>query len=143
MSTGLLQATTYYVSPTGSDSNNGTSPSSPWRTIGRVNQLGGALGAGDVVLFQRNGVYRGKLSISSSGTTGSPIVVGAYGQGNDPVISGSDLVTGWTVYSGNIWRAPVGASVRHVYYNGERLQLARFPNSGWARTDNATSTTTT
>ena len=143
VSTGLLQATTYYVSPTGSDSNNGTSPSSPWRTIGRVNQLGGALGAGDVVLFQRNGVYRGKLSISSSGTTGSPIVVGAYGQGNDPVISGSDLVTGWTVYSGNIWRAPVGASVRHVYYNGERLQLARFPNSGWARTDHATSTTTT
>ena len=43
----------------------------------------------------------------------------------------------------NIWRAPVGASVRHVYYNGERLQLARFPNSGWARTDHATSTTTT
>ncbi|MEZ4738108.1 MAG: hypothetical protein R2818_01840 [Flavobacteriales bacterium] len=34
-----LSATIYYVSPTGNDSNNGTSTSTPWRTIARVQQL--------------------------------------------------------------------------------------------------------
>ncbi|MEZ4760445.1 MAG: hypothetical protein R2810_11760 [Flavobacteriales bacterium] len=82
MSTGLLQATTHYVSPTGSDSNNGTPPL-PLAHDRPCQQLGGHRGA-DVVLFQRNGVYRGKLSISSSGTTVFAIVVGAYGQGMTP-----------------------------------------------------------
>ncbi len=31
------QATDYYVSPSGSDSNAGTSPGEAWQTIGKVN----------------------------------------------------------------------------------------------------------
>ena len=135
-------AATYYVSPNGSDSNAGTSASSAWRTIDRVNQLGSSLQGGDQVLFQRGGVYRGKLVIMNSGSTGNPIVVGAYGQGDDPVIAGSDLVTGWTVHSGNIWRAQLGQSPRYVFFNGQRMELARFPNTGWLRTDVASSTST-
>ncbi len=30
---GYAQAATYYIAPSGSDSNNGTSPSSPWKTF--------------------------------------------------------------------------------------------------------------
>src|SRR5262249_5041856 len=42
--------TTYYVSPSGSDSNPGTSPASAWRTVSRVNRAD--LSPGDAVLFQ-------------------------------------------------------------------------------------------
>ncbi|MGB3525321.1 MAG: hypothetical protein WBB32_05075, partial [Flavobacteriales bacterium] len=31
-------ATDYYVSPSGNDSNNGTSPATAWQTIDRLNQ---------------------------------------------------------------------------------------------------------
>ena len=47
----VLSATIYYVSPTGNDSNNGTSTSTPWRSIARVQQLSNYGQPGDQVLF--------------------------------------------------------------------------------------------
>ncbi|HEY0979123.1 MAG TPA: right-handed parallel beta-helix repeat-containing protein, partial [Flavobacteriales bacterium] len=136
------QAVVYYVSPNGNDSQNGTSEATAWRTIARVNQLGSQLHAGDKVLFQRGGTFRGKLTISVSGTAANKIEFGAYGNGNAPVISGSIPVTGWTVHSGNIWKADVGQKVQYVFYNGQLMTLARFPNTGWLRNDLGTSTST-
>jgi hypothetical protein len=46
----LACAASYYVSPSGSDFAAGTSPSTAWRTVARVNSA--ALVAGDTVLFQ-------------------------------------------------------------------------------------------
>ncbi|MEO8588018.1 MAG: hypothetical protein ABI432_01500, partial [Flavobacteriales bacterium] len=57
----MANATVYYVSPTGSDTNNGTSQTTSWKTIARVNQISSSLQAGDQVLFQSGGTYRGKL----------------------------------------------------------------------------------
>jgi parallel beta-helix repeat protein len=57
------------------------------------------------------------------------------------VISGSDVVTGWVQHSGNIWRAPLTSGAKHVYVNGVRQTLARFPNTGWLRNDQGTGTT--
>lgn len=136
-------AAIYYVSPSGSDTNNGTSQSTPWKTIARVNQLGTGITAGSQILFQRGGTYRGRLNINGSGTTSNKITIGAYGSGADPIISGSELVTGWTLHSGNIWKATVSSNVKQVYFNGGRMELARFPNEGWMRTDIANSTSTT
>ena len=135
-------ATTYYVSPSGNDANSGTSQAQAWRTIDRVNQLGSGLQPGDQVLFQRGGTYRGRINVQTSGTSSQPIVLGSYGTGEAPVISGSQVVTGWTNHSGNIWKAPVGQAVRHVFVDGELQRLARYPNTGWARTDNCSSTST-
>lgn len=137
------QAVVYYVSPSGNDANNGTSTSTPWRTIARVNQLGSAINAGDQVLFQRGGTYRGRLNVNDNGTTSARITYGAYGTGAAPIISGSVIVTNWVQFSGNIWRAQVGQKVHQVYFNDQLQTLARFPNSGWARTDVANSTSTT
>ena len=136
-------ATTYYVSPSGNDANSGTSQGQAWRTIGRVNQLGGGLQPGDQVLFERGGVFRGRINVQTSGTSGNPITIGAYGSGDAPVIAGSEVVTGWTNHGGNIWKAPVGQPVRYLFVNGALQQLARYPDTGWARTDNCTSTSTT
>jgi hypothetical protein len=139
----LGNAVVYYVSPSGSDTNNGTSQATPWKTIARVNTLGASINAGDQVLFQRGGVYRGRLNVNDNGTTTSRIVYGAYGTGAAPVISGSVAVTNWVQHSGNIWRAQVGQKVSQVYFNGQLQTQARFPNSGWLRTDVANSTSTT
>lgn len=139
----LGSATVYYVSPSGSDTNNGTSTNTPWKTIAKVNSMGSSLHAGDQVLFLRGGLWREKLSVPNSGTTAAKITFGAYGSGSEPVISGSVLVTGWTLHSGNIWKATVASTVKQVYFNGSLQTLARYPNTGWLRTDVSNSTSTT
>jgi hypothetical protein len=53
-------ATTFYVSPTGSDSASGTQ-SQPWRSVDRVSRA--ALQPGDQVLFKRGGTYPGPCGI--------------------------------------------------------------------------------
>lgn len=128
------RATDYYVSPGGNDQNNGTSAGSPWRTIARVNQSTYSYQPGDRILFERGGTWRGEVVLGSSGTAAQPITVGAYGSGAKPVIKGSEAVTGWTVYQGSIWKAPVaGGKVPQVYVGGQRMTQARYPNSGWLR----------
>lgn len=133
------QAAVYYVSPSGSDSNAGTSQSAPWRTITRVQQLSSVAQPGDQVLFQRGGTYTGQLTWYTSGTSGSNITIGAYGSGALPVISGAVPVTGWTQHSGNIYRANVSAGVKYVFVNGALQTLARFPNAGWLRVNTSNS----
>ena len=46
---------------------------------------GAALQPRDVVLFRRGRVWRGQLTVSSSGTAAAPITFGAYGSGNLPI----------------------------------------------------------
>lgn len=131
-------ATDYYVSPNGNDSNNGKSPTTAWKTINRANQLSFQLQPGDRILFERGGTWRGELVLGSSGTSGQPITVGAYGNGAKPVIKGSVLVTGWTQYQGNIWMADLSAAngVTQLYVGGQRMTPAQYPNTGWLRNSN-------
>lgn len=57
-------ATTYYLSPSGNDSNNGSS-TTPWKSIAKANAT---LQSGDTVIL-KNGVYPAYVSITKSGTT--------------------------------------------------------------------------
>ncbi|HET8581077.1 MAG TPA: peptidoglycan-binding protein [Candidatus Paceibacterota bacterium] len=81
---GLVGGTTYYVSPTGSDSNAGTSPSSPWKTVSKVNS--GFYLPGDSILFEGGQTFTGCLAFTSSNVTGtsssSPLTIGSYGTGS-------------------------------------------------------------
>ena len=138
---GSANAVNYYVSPTGSDANNGTSPTTAWRSIQRVLQVVFSLQPGDQVLFERGGIYRGELIMPNSGNVSTPITIGAYGTGAAPIISGSDVVSNWVPHSGNIWRAPLTTGAKHLYVNGVRQTLARFPNTGWLRNDLGSGTT--
>lgn len=131
----------YYVSSAGSDLNSGLSTSSPWQSISKVNSMMSSLNPGDQILFNKGDTFEGMLTITKSGTAGSYITFGSYGSGNLPVISGRKIITGWTVYSGNIYRATVSDTVSNVYINGKLISLARYPNTGFLRTDASSSNT--
>lgn len=71
--------TTYYVSNSGVDTNNGTSTATPWKTVTKVNSV--SFAAGDQILFNGGQTFTGKLTfgVGDAGTTANPIVVGSYG----------------------------------------------------------------
>jgi hypothetical protein len=86
------RATTYFVAAAGSDTNSGTSSSSPWQTIAKVNAS--AFLPGDSILFNRGDAWYGtSLVAPSSGSSGSPITFGAYGTGANPIIKGSTALS--------------------------------------------------
>src|SRR5438477_11152798 len=75
---------TFYVAPNGSDSNPGTSPARPWRTVWRVDWAW--LQPGDVVRFQGGARFSDTTLMPgqgflASGTRGHPIVFTSYGRG--------------------------------------------------------------
>ena len=76
---------TYYISTSGSDSNNGTSESKPWKSISKVNSF--SFKPGDRILFKRGGRWNQEILPRSSGSAGNLITIGAYGSGNKPIIS--------------------------------------------------------
>jgi hypothetical protein len=87
--------TVYYVSPSGSDANNGTSASTPWQTIAKVNSA--TLSPGVQVLFEGGQTFTGNLVISASGTSASLIDIGSYGTGKASINAG----TGTGIYIHN------------------------------------------
>ena len=80
--------TQYYVdSAAGSDSNNGTSSSSPWKSLSAVANR--TFSAGDTINFKAGSSFSGGLTFKSSGTASAPIILQPYGSGARPVFSAS------------------------------------------------------
>lgn len=78
---------TFYVSPTGSDSAAGTTPLTPWRTVGKVNAT--TLAPGDTVRFQGGATFSdATLMPGDSGAPGRRISFGAYGAGRPRLTEG-------------------------------------------------------
>ena len=75
-------AKVYYVSNSGNDSNNGTSPSTPWKTIAKVNSTN--FSRNTYVCFKRDDMWRETLMADKAGVTYT-----AYGTGEKPIICGS------------------------------------------------------
>ncbi len=122
-------ATNYYVSASGNDSNNGTSENSAWKSIAKVNSV--SFKPGDRILFHCGETFTGTVNVNNSGTSGSPIVYGAYGTGAKPVINGAEVISGWTQHSGNIYKAKISSDITQIFVDGERVKPARYPNSGY------------
>jgi hypothetical protein len=117
-----LSAANYYVSPSGADTNPGTL-AAPWRTIARVNT--GPLVAGDTVYFERGGTWRETLSPAANGTAAARLTFDAYGNGAKPVITGSEIITGWSVYGGgtaNTYAAPLAIQTQMVTSNSTYIK---------------------
>ena len=71
-------ATTYYVSPSGSDVNAGTLPDLPWRTLARASQQ--RYTAGDALLLERDATWVADPLEVAGGVS----VIGAYGNASLP-----------------------------------------------------------
>jgi hypothetical protein len=94
--------TTYYFATAGSDSNNGTSTSTPFQTISKANTL--KMQAGDTFYFNKGDTFSGNLVLAlvDGGMTPTallPLLVDAYGSGAAPIISAADGtgITGHTL----------------------------------------------
>ena len=122
-------AATYYVDNcvvVGTDINNGTSTSTPWLTVNKVNTS--TFSAGDSVLFQRTCTWREQLTVPSSGSTGNPITFGAYGTGPAPIISGADLLTSWTT-EGSLYYSSASTQPTQVFVDGQRFTAVSAKSS--------------
>jgi hypothetical protein len=80
-------ATTFYVdSAAGSDSNDGTTSSSAWKSLNKVNAQ--TFQAGDHILLKAGSVWTGQQLIpKGSGAAGDPIYIDMYDSGNKPLIA--------------------------------------------------------
>ncbi len=118
-----LWATTYYVDncvTPGNDRNSGTSTSTPWLTINKVNTS--KFNPGDSILFRSGCTWREQLTVPSSGAAGKPITFGAYGKGAQPIISGANLIKSWTLCAGSIYYASYSTAPNQVFEDGARLK---------------------
>jgi parallel beta-helix repeat protein len=137
-SNSAIGVTYYFSTINGNDSRTAAqaqNASTPWQSINKLNSIMNTLVAGDKVLFNRGETFTGQITITVSGSSGSPITFGAYGTGVKPVIDGASPVTNWTSLGGNIWQAsfPAGGStVTGVYMSGKSLPLGRWPNANAA-----------
>ncbi|GAB6989265.1 discoidin domain-containing protein [Paenibacillus pini] len=84
----------YYVTNTGSDTNDGLTPGTAFKTIDKLNTI--EFKPGDHIYFKKGEVFKGAFKPKGSGNEGHPIVVASYGEAtaNRPVLEPSS--TNWS-----------------------------------------------
>lgn len=115
----------YYVSSSGNNAANGLTPATAWQTLSKVN--GFTFASGDSILLNCNDNFSDSLIL-----TRSNLYIGYYNTGKKPVISSEQLLSSWTLYSGNIYYASVTTAkkdIRVVTINGIPQEMGRYPNS--------------
>lgn len=139
-------ATNYYVKNGGNDGADGLSDGTAWATISKVNTFwsAGTFAPGDSILFKRGDSWYGTIVVAEPGTSGNPIVIGAYGTGEKPVITGFTTLTNWSLYNGNIYEATVSSSeaqTNMVTVDGVAVGMGRYPDTDWLEYTTSSSTT--
>jgi parallel beta-helix repeat protein len=128
---GIANSTTYYVSTSGDDANAGTSQASPWKNLSRIHNT--AYSPGDSILLKRGDVFEGQIVDTLAGTSGSPIVIGAYGTGAKPILYGD--------FRGIVWTKIAGRTGYYkAYTNGYSEVLTGFyqwVGASWVQSDGA------
>lgn len=124
-------AATYFVSvSTGSNTNDGRSPATPWRTIAKINAT--TFLPGDSLLFRRGEVWKDTLLLyfTESGTAEAPIYIGAYGEGPRPIITDitplarSTDTLAWRPRSANVWALHCPETPNRLWLDGTEVLRA-------------------
>jgi parallel beta-helix repeat protein len=128
----VVHANTYYFSSSsGNDyrsAKEAQNPSTPWQSISKLNSIFSDLDPGDQVLFKRGETFYGSISILKSrelyGPKGNnstnPIIIGAYGSGAKPVITGLQAITNWV---------PIGGGIYETSLTQDNLNLVTFQDA--------------
>lgn len=132
----LLFGTNYYVKNGGNDADTGVDDAHAWESITKVNTVwnAGTFAPGDSILFNRGDTFIGTITVKESGTSGHPIVISAYGTGDNPIITGwTDISGSWTSLGGNIYSKTVSTSsdIRYLTIGGTNRLMGRWPSSGF------------
>ena len=118
----VADAETYYVSPSGDDSNQGTSEEQPFQMVQHAIKK---LKAGDKLVVL-DGVYTGTLKLKSGITI----------EAKNPrkvVFSGAERLTGeFEKHSSNIYKIKINKDVERVFYQDQPMTWAQWPNITWA-----------
>jgi hypothetical protein len=128
MTSSAGDAKVYYVSTAGDDGNDGLSTDHPFRTIQKAALV---MKPGSRCLI-RQGIYRETVRPAYTGiSAGATLSFEAY-NGENAVIDGADPITGWTVHSGSIYKAPMPQSIgkyrNQILVDGNMAWVARSPN---------------
>ena len=113
----VVNAGTYHLRADGTANKAGATgcgSASTAMSIGTHNGQGFAPGD-TIVLCDEGGVFRATLTPPSSGASGSAITYDGQGTA---VISGADLVTGWTLDAGSVYRASLSGQPQQVFVDG-------------------------
>jgi hypothetical protein len=79
------QTVNYYFDPvSGNDSNNGTSPRKPFKSLSVISRL--TIRPGDSILLKGGAIFKEPLDITCCGSAKNRIVIGKYGPSSNPVI---------------------------------------------------------
>jgi len=118
-------ALTYYVAKDGNNTtNNGLSLTTPFLTIQKASDVAVS---GDIVNV-RTGVYRERVNMVSDGVTFQ-----AY-QNEEVTINGTEIITNWTLESGNTYRGTIPGNLNasfgsnQIFSDGKMIELVRWPN---------------
>lgn len=127
----VVSAFDLYVSPSGADSNVGTSQAQPLKSLPAAQQAVRTQLAKspneNVTVYLAPGVYALsaplRLTSQDSGRNGAAV----QWVGPGALVSGGIEVTGWTAASNGIYTAnvPVGTKSRNLYVNGKTANFAR------------------
>ncbi len=126
----------YFSTSIGDDTRTSTqaqNTSTPWKTLNKLNSFFTSLAAGDSVLLKRGDVFVGSINVAKSGTSSQPIIIGAYGSGADPVISGLTAISGWTNEGNGIYSKTISCESKTniVTIDGVNTAMGRWPNTGF------------
>lgn len=135
-------ASYYFSSSSGDDSRSAEQaqhPETPWKTLDKLNSFFVSIRAGDSILFKRGDSFTGSIRVTRDGEASRPIVFGAYGTGDKPVINGFYTLKNWKPLGNGSWEAGYDAPVARINMltiNGRLQALGRYPNAdaankGW------------
>jgi hypothetical protein len=157
--------TTYYVdSIGGSDSNNGTSKSTPWKTISQVSSPGLSYIAGDSILLkcgsawtQGTSNFTSPLTTPNSGQSANPITYGHYVTSGScttlPILDGNGAldplmrITKNNIIVDGLWfrnaKAPTGDMLDYGGATNIKILNNHFTDTAWAAIISETASATT
>lgn len=125
---------TFHLSPTGNDANPGTA-TKPLATLAAAQRAArSTVGKKPVTVLLHGGNYylpaTVRFTAEDSGTASAPVVYAAA-PGEQPVISGgARLELDWKPFRDGVFQAqtPAGLVMDQLFINGQRQQMARYPN---------------
>ena len=131
--------TDYYVdSVNGSDSNDGLTVNSPKATLTQINALSGDL-SGVTIYLGKGSTWRDQLNFGNNavyGSAGSRLKITSYGDGEKPILNGSDLCAGFVADTttdslGRLYKKTGVTSGQNIFYTGMGGADKRVPMVAW------------